>query len=217
MRRASLAELLLSFVTSPERAAAITGDLLEQCEGAGALRFYFLVGRTALAQLWRQVWAAPSQMAGATFRALLMELYYLVAAVCASFVALLVAVSVARVSFHTQLPDWLFRWLPYGIYNLAVPIALGRWIHRRNPGREASTMLSLAVTHTAISFCAGLCIWGLAQFGGQVHVDVTIGAPIIYWDGALSNALLSGGFYLTVYPALLLGGTVYQHRQRSVA
>jgi hypothetical protein len=49
MDRSGLAELLLSSVLPAERAAAVTGDFLEEFEGRGGFRFWSRVFRTAAA------------------------------------------------------------------------------------------------------------------------------------------------------------------------
>jgi hypothetical protein len=79
MRRADLAEAILSLAAPRERAASITGDFLE--EHPGAFRFWFLVGRTTVAQAWRQLAAEPKAIAGIVIRGMIAEFGYFLAAV----------------------------------------------------------------------------------------------------------------------------------------
>jgi hypothetical protein len=62
MRNARLAEWILSLVTTPERASATVGDLLEDRVAAGALRFWTAVVLTSLSLLWRDVAESPLRM-----------------------------------------------------------------------------------------------------------------------------------------------------------
>ncbi len=57
MRRAARAERILELVLPRERAAALIGDLLEQTESPRA--FWFAMGRTFAACLWRSFLDAP--------------------------------------------------------------------------------------------------------------------------------------------------------------
>ena len=63
MRNARLAEWILSLVTTPERASATVGDLLEDRLHARGLRFWGAVLFAALSLLWRDLAASPLLMA----------------------------------------------------------------------------------------------------------------------------------------------------------
>ena len=62
MRKADVAEALLSLVGSPERARSFVGDLMEE-RGHGVLWFWRSVTRLWLAMLGRDVMTAPATMA----------------------------------------------------------------------------------------------------------------------------------------------------------
>src|ERR1700722_14839625 len=74
MRRADLAEAVLSLAAPRERAGSIAGDFLE--DDLGVFRFWFLVGRTATAQAWRQLAAEPKALAGIAIRGMIAQFGY---------------------------------------------------------------------------------------------------------------------------------------------
>ena len=61
MRKADVAEVLLSLVGSPERARSFVGDLIEE-RGHGAAWFWRSVARLWLAMLGRDLMTAPIKM-----------------------------------------------------------------------------------------------------------------------------------------------------------
>jgi hypothetical protein len=202
MRSGDAAGLLLSLVTSQERAASMVGDLLEG--ERNRWRFWLAVVRTALAQLWRQVAAAPFSMTRTAIVGMFAEFLYMVAAAVFAWVMLLCVVSVSRVAFHyNDLPAWLFQEMPNWVLTLLVPLALGRWMFRRCPGHEAVGTLTLALLHASITVLAGWLFW-LAN--GDAHADVIIFVRIIYWHGDILHTLGWMAYYLTLYPVLMLAG-----------
>jgi len=65
MRDDLQAELVLSLVTTPERASATIGDLLEEKPRRGTTWFRLSAVRAAAGCVWRDLTAAPLKMAGA--------------------------------------------------------------------------------------------------------------------------------------------------------
>jgi hypothetical protein len=59
----SFAETLLSFFTSPDRAATIAGDFAEEAQRRGSFWFWRQVVQTAVSLSFRQIGAAPAQLA----------------------------------------------------------------------------------------------------------------------------------------------------------
>jgi hypothetical protein len=206
MRRDDLAEAILSLAAPRERAASILGDFLE--DDPGALRFWFLVGRTAMAQTWSQMAAASEVLTGIVVRSMIAESGLLLAA-CFLYVGLLfVAISICRVSFHADVPDWADASLQWALVNLLVPIWVGRWMARRYEGRVAPGALVLAGVHTVINLCWALMFREAARSGSSAHVDVTLALNLIYWDsyaGVLHSALLRA----TLYPVMVLAGAAF--------
>src|SRR5690242_12589944 len=103
MRRADLAEAILSLSSPPERAASMVGDFLE--DDPGALRFWVLVGRTAMAQTGREITRRPTALAGLAIRGMIVEFGYALAACLAYLACLYIAICVEKVIFHADVPD----------------------------------------------------------------------------------------------------------------
>ena len=206
MRKADFAELVLSLVTSRERAAAIVGDLLEGDDACNPWQFWFFVVRTASCQAWRQMAAAPFGMAGTAILSMSVEFGLLVLWGALIVSVMLLAGDISRANLHTGPPGWSTRSLSFWLSHLVVPFTLGRWISRRYPGRQGAATLSLATLHAAINLSAGLISWAVARVGGVTHLDLIIFIPVIYWDGNILRSLVSSASYLTLYPILLLAG-----------
>ncbi len=207
------AVLLLSLVTSDERAGSMVGDLLEA--DGNRWRFWLAVVRTGLCQLWRQVATAPFSMTRTAIVGMFAEFAYMLAIGLSTWLMLLCVVSVSKVSFHyNDLPDWLFQSLPNLILNLLVPFAIGRWMFRRCPGREAVGTLTLALLHASITLLAGWIFW-LANEGA--HADVIIFVRVLYWNGDIFHTLGWTAYYLSLYPVLMLAGASYARAKSPTA
>ena len=75
MRKAQIAEFILSLFTSPERAASTVGDLIENAAARGVWWFWWDISRTALSLLWTSFRAEPLFMASIGFRGFLMVFF----------------------------------------------------------------------------------------------------------------------------------------------
>jgi hypothetical protein len=212
MRKAILAETILSLAATPERAAAMTGDFLE--EHPGALRFGLMVGRTVIAQALRQITARPREFAGLALKSMAGELACFLA-VCVMYVVLLyIAICISMAGFHTSPPDWFDTALGWVLVNAAAPFCVGRWMSRRYAGREAAGALTLAGLHIAVNLCAGLVFGEAARRGVEWHCDVTLGLTLVSWYSDDVPAILRTAIlYATLYPlALLVGATALRRR-----
>jgi hypothetical protein len=74
MRKAQIAELILSLFTSRDRAASTVGDLMENALGHGGWWFWSGVSRTALSLFWSSFSAEPYFVAGIAIRGLMLNL-----------------------------------------------------------------------------------------------------------------------------------------------
>jgi hypothetical protein len=165
MHRADLAELLLSLVTTRERAVSVSGDLLEESEGGGAGRFWLLVARTTVRQAWRQMAAAPFGMAGAAVRGWFAGVGADVAAFAIIGLPVLIVMGLLKLGFHIDLSGWAIPFLGT-VIGLVVPFQVGRWMARRYPGREVAGCFSLVALQFAIWFCANFIQWEFGRSGG---------------------------------------------------
>jgi hypothetical protein len=208
MRKAELAELLLSMATDREHAASIVGDAIEDGQADNPCRFWLFVVRTALGQVWRRLVADPSSMGPAAGRAVLVEFGLLMLWAGALVVVTLeLALGVWRSLGHQNLPGWATQ-VPFILSNALASFTLGRWISRRYPGREGEGILTLAIVHVLMIVGAAIGSWLAVQAGGKVHLVVTVFVPVIICDGNIVHSLLFAMYYLTLYPMLLLAGAM---------
>jgi len=130
MRKAHIAERILSLFTSRDRAASMAGDLIENARGRSPMRFWADVCRTALSLLWRDFSADPSFLAGLAFRGLLVNL--------SLFIVMLIGIIVCSGLFGLIVrspPLWVFR-LWGAIAMCAAQFQTGQWLGRRARGKE---------------------------------------------------------------------------------
>jgi len=192
MRKADAAELILSLVTSRERAGAIAGDLLEDAERTGS--FWPPVARTALSQFWRQVSTNRSGLGRAALWAFFQMIGFSVLGVILLLVGVVVLVSVWKVGFGRDFPDWGASTAITFVFYVGVNIAVGRRIARCWPGRECAVSFSLVVLMRGIGLAAGLVFWIIQRHGGEAHADFTIDpVALISWNGDLADTLLIAG------------------------
>ena len=98
MRSSSVAQAILSLVTTPDRAESVTGDLIEDRARHGASWFWLHLLRSACALWWRELLRDPRSALAVAFRAL-------------HFFALLGFVGVAAVYLFPGVAGSLSMWL----------------------------------------------------------------------------------------------------------
>jgi hypothetical protein len=169
MRSARLAEWILSLVTTPDRAGASVGDLLEDRLHPGALRFWGAVLMTAGSLLWRDVVADPKRMAGLAAYGMVLEL--LLSLVIA------IAVGVLYAIFKLTWPTFVTT----GVCVIVAQFQVGRVLAKRSPGRELAPCVATALLGMAVPFLIVVLSGGRAQFPtGQLIRDVIYGpSPIL--------------------------------------
>jgi hypothetical protein len=208
MRRADAAELILSLVTSPERASSIAGDLLEAAEGTG--QFWRPVARTAVGQMWRQVSTNPSGLGRAALWAFIRMIGFALLGSVLLVVGLMILISVLKVGFGKDVRHWGSPALTFLLYAW-VNIAVGRRIARRWPGRECAVAFSLVVLMRAIALGATLLFWTINHYGGEAHADFTIDpVSLISWNGDLVHGVLTGAASSVTDFLTLVAGAAYE-------
>jgi hypothetical protein len=170
MRSSEVAEWILSLVTSPERAAATVGDLLENASELGT--FWLGVLRTAVSLLWQEVAAHPARMTGLAFRGFLVGLGLLF--VCfLIIIPLTLVLSRGGVQDETIYASWPFTAASI-LALILVPFQQGRWLARRSPGQELAACLALAIlTATVDAIPVALGMETISQ------LVLSIAAPLI--------------------------------------
>jgi len=168
MRSARVAEWILSLVTTPERAAATVGDLIENVDSRG--RFWLGVLRTALSLLWSDVAADPGRMARLAGGAFLVGIALI-------FVCMLVIMPLVMTLKYGDPNMWASR-----VFNvpsvlavvILVPFLQGRWLARRSPGHELAACLALTILTAAVD---GITVaLGMETISG---LTLSIASPLI--------------------------------------
>jgi hypothetical protein len=174
MRRADVAEWILSLGTSRERAASITGDLTEEVGARGAVWFWSAVARTTAAQVWRDVVGDRKAMMKFAYHGLRLQVVALILAgllgigIMIPIVGLEVGIgAVTGSAFPPALATSIQVWVMVGVA-LFANFHAGRWLAMLAPGREFPAVVSLIVVELVISGTVSLVAagsgawWGLA-------------------------------------------------------
>jgi len=188
MRNARLAEWILSLVTTPARAAATVGDLLEDRLHAGALRFWGAVLMTACSLLWRDVMADPGRMIRLALYGVFLELVLSLAmaavvGILYGFVAL-VALAISPGTHLPWGPDTPTGFATLGViasyvFTLVAQFQVGRVLAKRSPGRELAPCIATTLVAIAIPFLIDLLVRGRAEFPtGQSIQEALYGSPV---------------------------------------
>jgi hypothetical protein len=213
MRNGRLAESILSLVTTPERASATVGDLLEDRLHGSALRFWGAVLFAACSLLWREVVADPKRMAVLAVYGVFLELLL-------SFVAVVVlavlysVISLARSGVNpgahwTVGPGMPLSAITAGTIagwalGLIAQFQVGRVLARRSPGRELAPCMATTLLAVTVPLLVVMLSGGRAAFPtGQLIRDAVYGpSPVLS--------------FLSLIPPLiaLLAGAARVRRQR---
>jgi hypothetical protein len=166
MRSASLAEWLLSLVTTPERASSTIGDLMEDVVARGRLWFWSSVIRTFLSTLWRSLLSAPISMV--VFAVAGWFLYMFLSLILWFVAWLFVTLGWGLFYFfshHTGMEllinllkvrlDWpaspeVMHWVEAIVICVCAPLQMGRYTARYWPGRELSAWLFMLLLWSAM-------------------------------------------------------------------
>jgi hypothetical protein len=191
MHNARLAEWILSLVTTPERASATVGDLLEDRVHTNALRFWSAVLITTLSLLWQDVTASPLRMARLAALGLLLQLLLSVGVALGYWVLY----GIVKFAWSTIVSfgigtAWSGRLGFGGIALIAVcgwvltmlsQFQVGRVLAKRSPGRELAPCIATTLLALALPLLIVVLSGGRAQFPtGQLIRDVVYG-PVAVW------------------------------------
>ncbi len=158
MDRSRVAEFALSWVLPPERAAAVTGDFLEEARERGGFWFWSSVIRLffcCISDEWKQT---PRELIvlgsrGFGINWLMMAVFGLL--VSWIFSQMEWAMDGSGHEIVDALANWVAAW------------AAGLWIGRRAPGREIAACLGLLFVPLSVLFVvlATIPVWGI----GKIH------------------------------------------------
>lgn len=161
MRRADFAEWILSQVTTPERAAATVGDLLESAPRHHAAWFWTSVVSTAVSFLARDLTGSPWRLARLAAAGIVLELAVVVVAL--GLVGVVVAIRMwaampdASGVLGAASVDSANRWLDVSgsALTIGLQFVVGRWLARKAPGQELAACAALMVLESIVGFAAG--------------------------------------------------------------
>ncbi len=158
MRSARFAEWVLRLVTTPERAASIAGDLLEESDGRGWHWFWAAVLNTAVSHVWSDMRSARGRMLWLAIRGVL-EGIVVVFLVFNTIVMLWVELWPYETAPNTYfIPPWAF----YGIqiaFKTLLPLLIGWDIAQRSNGREVAAGVALNALMAAFTL-TGILVSG---------------------------------------------------------
>jgi len=156
MRKARLAERMLSLVVTPDSAASIVGDLVEVSPGGRTP--WISVARIGISLLWKDVSARPGRMLCLATAGAAMNLIILAPFGATIFlVTILLGLLGARLNGEVTIAvNTVFVCLAISAA-VPAPFMTGRWIARRSPGRELAPCLTLTILAFAVwgAFCLG--------------------------------------------------------------
>jgi hypothetical protein len=176
MRKDQIAEKFLGLLTTPERAAAISGDLMESAARRGGFWFWSRVLRTAAALLWSGFMAEPFHLLKLGFTGSFLAIVVSNLAQACVVTVTIGVVGIAHTAFAYGQPlDWgrifqngMIRWGYYALL-FGLPLVcmfwVGRWVARRVPGREVIGGAVLIVGQCVLSTLGAVLVSVLDAHG----------------------------------------------------
>ena len=163
MRKADIAEWVLSLTTTPERASSTAGDLLEGATTRGTVWFWASLVRTTASLVWRSWTEAPLTIASVALRATLLQIGVLIGVLTATTAVSLIVVAVVLV-FSRLKPELVIKpgpdalWIEIAVWGTVIVMAaigtflIGKWIARRSPGRELPACIAYLLAQRVLWF-----------------------------------------------------------------
>ncbi len=196
MERDRIAEWILSLALPAERAAAVTGDFLEEARERGGFWFWSSVLRTVAGCIWCDVRECPRELISLGVREYFMNL---IAMFFYVFVLVLVSSPVVWLMgwvLHRQTPPLEWGW-PAGL--LAIWFAArrtGRSLSRRVPDRKLAACVVFFFVSQLVPIALGIVIeqfWApsSSQLPSFSWMDSVV--PPVFWAALIYGALKSDG------------------------
>jgi len=167
MRSAQIAEWILALFLEPDRAAAYTGDLMEEAADHGSIWFWSSVARLAIMRFWYDISESPLHLVSTLMRACILNIALPFAIIAGGIILLIVpailfaGLLTAGFGLHLSGATEPVRWIDsIGGIALIVVAAFytGRWIARRMPGREIAACFAMFVAQPLFWNLIGLVI-----------------------------------------------------------
>lgn len=204
MDRSRVAEFVLSCVLPAERAAAVTGDFLEEAGERGGFWFWSSVFRTVASGVWSDIREAPGELIWLGVRGFFENLVGIAWYGACLGLLLSLAFLLAGWMMHAKLPvqgDSLVLLIAIWVATRGTGQSLGR----RVPDRKLAACVSFFVVSQVIQIAIGLVIgWYL-----KVGMPSFSWRDLVFLVALFYGALKSGGRKPAAQggsPALLLFG-----------
>jgi hypothetical protein len=164
--RGRIAEGILSLVLPAERAAAVTGDFVEEFEGRGEFWFWSSVLRLFFSCIYNEWKQAPREFVELGVRGFMVN--FATNATCEWGLGLL---AYGVFSSAGRATDGSVHETVIAVANCISAWATGLWLGHRAPGREIAACLALGVVPLSILFLvlATIPVWGVEK----IHFHAT--------------------------------------------
>ncbi len=209
MRSAQIAEWILGLFLEPGRAAAYTGDLLEEAAENGPIWFWSSGARLAIMRFGYDVAESPFFLAGVLLRACIQNIAVTCFIIAGSIILLIVpfalfagllhAVFGLRLSVTSEPVRWIGSIGGTAMIVLAA-FYTGRWIAVKMPGREIAACIAMCMAQPLFWFIIGLLItriWaGPIEHYMRTHPGPAQSEPLGLADTGLNYLMTFIGFFV---------------------
>ena len=133
MRKAGIAEAILSLTTSRDHAASIAGDLVQQAPLRGAMWFWGSLVRTTASLTLKAFTEAPVRVTGLALLGLFLQMFYMIVI---QVPIVLLHLGIGRPSVESPGWEYMFAFLVASYF-------IGKWLARRAPQKELAVYVGV--------------------------------------------------------------------------
>ena len=133
MRKAGIAEAILSLTTSRDHAASIAGDLVQQAPLRGAMWFWGSLVRTTASLTLKAFTEAPVRVTGLALLGLFLQMFYMIVI---QVPIVLLHLGIGRRSVESPGWEYMFAFLVASYF-------IGKWLARRAPQKELAVYVGV--------------------------------------------------------------------------
>jgi hypothetical protein len=133
MRKAGIAEAILSLTTSRDHAASIAGDLVQQAPFKGASWFWGSLVRTTASLTWKAFTEAPVRVTGLALLGLFLQMFYMLVI---QVPIVLLHLGIGRRAVESPGWEYMFAFLVASYF-------IGKWLARRAPQKELAVYVGV--------------------------------------------------------------------------
>jgi len=133
MRKAGIAEAILSLTTSRDHAASIAGDFVQQAPVMGAMWFWGSLVRTTASLTLKAFTEAPVRVTGLALLGLFLQMFYMIVI---QVPIVLLHLGIGRRSVESPGWEYMFAFLVASYF-------IGKWLARRAPQKELAVYVGV--------------------------------------------------------------------------